>query len=66
MIFSLNLGTVVATGPGTRTEKGEILPMCVRVGDEVLLPEYSGARVQMDENETYFMFRESEILAKFE
>ncbi|KAF7266135.1 hypothetical protein GWI33_020505 [Rhynchophorus ferrugineus] len=58
--------TVIAVGPGTRTERGEQLPMCVKPGDEVLLPDYSGTKVQLDESETYFMFRESEILAKFE
>ncbi|ENN72547.1 hypothetical protein HUJ04_001140 [Dendroctonus ponderosae] len=57
-------GTVVAVGPGTRTEKGVPVPMTIKVGDEVMLPDYGGTRVEMDE-QTYFLFRESEILARY-
>ena len=33
-------GTVVAVGPGKRSEVGEIVPMDISVGDRVLYPKY--------------------------
>ncbi|CAG9768184.1 unnamed protein product [Ceutorhynchus assimilis] len=57
-------GTVIAVGPGTRTDKGTPVPIFLKVGDEVMLPDYGGTKVNVEE-ETYFLFRESEILAKF-
>ncbi|TPP61449.1 Heat shock protein mitochondrial [Fasciola gigantica] len=57
--------TVIAHGPGYKNEKGEITPMCVTVGDKVFLPEYGGTKVVLEDKE-YFLFRESDILAKFE
>lgn len=40
--------TVIAAGPGARNEKGELVPMCVKAGDRVLLPEYGGTKVSSD------------------
>ncbi|KDR14059.1 10 kDa heat shock protein, mitochondrial [Zootermopsis nevadensis] len=59
-------GTVVAVGPGARNEKGEHVPLSVKVGDQVLLPEYGGAKVELEENSEFHLFRESDILAKIE
>jgi len=56
-------GTVVAAGPGARNEKGETIPMSVTVGDKVMLPEYGGTKVEL-ENKEYHLFRESDLLAK--
>ena len=30
-------------------QKGDLIPMSVTVGDRVLLPEYGGTKVQLDE-----------------
>jgi chaperonin GroES len=60
-----NEGTVVAVGPGKRTLDGTLVPMYLNVGDKVLLPEYGGSVVQIDDQEVN-LFREEEILAKFE
>jgi chaperonin GroES len=38
--------------------------MYLNVGDKVLLPEYGGSTVQIDDEEVN-LFREDEILAKF-
>ncbi|CAH8554213.1 unnamed protein product [Schistosoma turkestanicum] len=57
--------TVVAHGPGAKNEKGEVVPVCVNVGDKVFLPEYGGTKVVLEDSE-YFLFREADILAKFE
>lgn len=54
----------MAVGPGTRTDRGVPVPMTIKVGDEVMLPDYGGTRVEVDE-QTYFLFRESEILARY-
>lgn len=57
--------TVVATGPGVQNKDGDITPINVSVGDQVLLPEYGGTKVAL-ENSEYFLFRDSDILGKFE
>lgn len=60
-------GTVVAVGPGTRNENGEYVPLEVKVGDNVLLPEYGGRKVKLEqEDKEYHIYNESEILAKLE
>ncbi|KAF6198146.1 hypothetical protein GE061_007893 [Apolygus lucorum] len=59
-------GTVVAVGPGSRNTKGDLVPPQVSVGDHVLLPEYGGTKVEIEENKEYHLFRETDILAKLE
>ncbi|XP_078050125.1 10 kDa heat shock protein, mitochondrial [Augochlora pura] len=59
-------GTVVAIGPGQRNEKGEHVPLSIKVGDVVLLPEYGGTKVEVEDNKELHLFRESDILAKLE
>lgn len=59
-----NEGEVIAVGPGARTPEGVVLPMNISVGDMVLLPEYGGATVKI-EDEEFGLFREQEILGKF-
>ena len=54
-------GEVVAVGPG-RFEKGERVPMEVKVGNKVLYGKYSGTEVTID-NEQYLILRESDVLA---
>ncbi|KAK6166307.1 hypothetical protein SNE40_023035 [Patella caerulea] len=57
--------TVVAVGAGARNNNGEIVPVSVRAGDKVLLPEYGGTKVTLEDND-YFLFRDGDILGKFE
>lgn len=47
-------------------QKGEVVPLQVQVGDKVLLPEYGGTKVELEENKEYHLFRETDILAKLE
>ena len=54
---------MVAVGPGARSESGTTIPMSVAVGDKVLLPEYGGAKLEM-EGEEFQLFRESDLVAK--
>ena len=60
-----NEGTVIAVGPGERDVSGSLHPVALGVGDSVLLPEYGGIKVKM-EDEELFLFRESDVLGKFE
>ncbi|CAG9087585.1 hypothetical protein JYU34_021358 [Plutella xylostella] len=57
-------GEVVAVGPGARKENGDFIPLLVKVGDKVLLPEYGGTKVSLETDDEYHLFRESDILAK--
>mgnify|MGYP003522585613 FL=1 len=55
-------GTIVAMGPGKRTEKGELIAPEVKVGDVVLYGKYSGTEVTVD-GKNYLIVRESDIFA---
>jgi chaperonin GroES len=37
----------------------------VQAGDKVLLPEYGGTKVEINDKE-YFLFKEADILGKYE
>lgn len=58
-------GTIIAVGPGARNPEGAHIPIAVKAGDLVLLPEYGGTKVEIEETE-YMIYRENDILAKFE
>ena len=60
-----NEGTVVAVGPGLKDEDGKFIPVNVVEGDTVLLPEYGGTEVQLGDD-TFQLFRDDDILGKFE
>ena len=53
----------MAVGPGARSESGATIPMSVAVGDKVLLPEFGGAKLEL-EGEEFQLFRESDLVAK--
>jgi chaperonin GroES len=55
-------GDVVAVGPGRR-EKGETVPMELKVNDRVIYGKYSGTQVDL-EGEEYILIKESDVLAK--
>ncbi|XP_014217805.2 10 kDa heat shock protein, mitochondrial, partial [Copidosoma floridanum] len=59
-------GTVIAIGPGSRNDRGEHIPPTIKVGDLVLLPEYGGTKVELEDNKEFHLFRESDILAKLD
>lgn len=59
-------GTVVAVGPGGRNKNGDLIPISLNVGDKVLLPEYGGTKVKLNDEKEYQLFRENEILAKID
>ena len=55
-------GEILAVGPG-RVEKGERIPVDVKVGDKVLYGKYSGTNITLD-GEEVVIIKVSDILAK--
>jgi chaperonin GroES len=55
-------GVVLAAGPGERNEKGDRVPMDVKVGDKVLFAKYSGTEFKQD-GKKLLILRESHLLA---
>ena len=55
-------GEVVAVGPGRR-EKGEVVPMELKVGDRVVYGKYSGTQVELEGDEI-ILIKESDVIAK--
>uniref|UniRef100_A0A8C2VMY6 10 kDa heat shock protein, mitochondrial n=1 Tax=Chinchilla lanigera TaxID=34839 RepID=A0A8C2VMY6_CHILA len=53
-----------ATVVGSKGKGGEIQPVSVKVGDKVLLPEYGGTTVVLDDKD-YLLFRDGDILGKY-
>jgi len=58
-------GKVLAIGPGKMLDSGNIIPLGVKEGDQVLFGKYSGTEIQIDGKETVVM-REDDILAVIE
>ena len=55
-------GEVLSVGPGRRDDKGERIPMDVKVGDKVLYSKYGGTEVHY-EGEDYLIVGARDILA---
>src|SRR5207247_10127030 len=56
-------GRVLAVGPGARNDKGEIVPMEVAEGDEIIFSKYGGTEIKLGTDEVLIL-RESDVLAK--
>ena len=54
-------GEIIAVGPG-RIEKGDKVPMELKVGDRVLYGKYSGTEVKLGD-EDLLIIKESDVLA---
>ncbi|GBF97118.1 10 kDa chaperonin-like [Raphidocelis subcapitata] len=57
----VNEGVVLAVGPGRRNRDGELVPTAVKEGDRVLLPEFGGSPVKLNDKEL-FLYRDDEVL----
>lgn len=44
-------GMVISTGKGRHANNGQVIPVSVQPGDKVLLPEYGGMPVKLDDKE---------------
>ena len=58
-------GRVVAVGPGKRNDRGELLPLSLKVGDLVLFKKYGPDEVEID-GKKYLVAEENDILAVLE
>jgi len=57
-------GRVLAVGPGSRAEStGDLIPLDVAVGDEIIFSKYGGTEVKVGIDELLIL-RESDVLAK--
>jgi chaperonin GroES len=56
-------GRVLAVGPGGRNDKGELVPMDLAEGDEIVFSKYGGTEVKLGTDEILIL-RESDVLAK--
>ncbi|RMC18422.1 hypothetical protein DUI87_04309 [Hirundo rustica rustica] len=45
-------------------KNGEIQPVSVKVGEKVLLPEYGGTKIVLEDKD-YYLFRDGDILGKY-
>ena len=55
-------GEVVAVGKGKSTDSGDVRPLDVKIGDNVLFGKYSGTEVKVD-GEDLLVMREEDIMA---
>jgi len=58
-------GTVVAIGPGRRTDEGELLPVELTVGARILYGKYSGTEVTVDGTDL-LIIKETDVLAELD
>ncbi|VAH43272.1 unnamed protein product [Triticum turgidum subsp. durum] len=52
----LNSGKVIAVGPGSRDKEGKLIPVALKEGDHVLLPEYGGLEVKLAPEKEYVTY----------
>ncbi|MFN2200893.1 MAG: co-chaperone GroES [Caldilineaceae bacterium] len=58
-------GTVIAVGPGERSDEGERLPIDVKVDDTIIFAKYAGTEVKID-GKKYLILKETDVLAVVE
>jgi chaperonin GroES len=56
-------GEVLAVGPGRYSDKGDLIPLDVKVGDTVLYSKYGGTEVSV-EGEDLLVLNGRDVLAK--
>ena len=58
-------GEIIAVGNGAVSDKGDLRPMAVKVGDKVLFGKYAGTEVEVEGGELLVM-SEGDIIAVVE
>ena len=58
-------GEIIAVGNGAVNDKGDLRPMSVKVGDNVLFGKYAGTEVEVEGDELLVM-SESDVIAVVE
>ena len=58
-------GDVIAVGPGKFNDKGQLIPMHVKLGDKVLFSSFAGSSIDLDQkhDEDILVMSEDDILA---
>ncbi len=56
-------GKVLAVGPGSRNDQGELVALDVTEGDQVIFAKYGGTEIKLGMDEVLIL-RESDVLAK--
>ncbi len=51
-------GIIMAVGTGLRNDKGELIPLQVKVGDKIFFGKYSGTKA----DESFLVIKEDDIL----
>ena len=54
-------GKIIAVGPGARDESGKLVPLDLKVGDNILFGKWSGSEVKIDGDDLLIM-KESDVL----
>lgn len=60
-----NQGEVIAVGPGSRLDSGDIIPLTVKTGDRVLFGKYASNEITIG-GEEVLILKESDIYAVIE
>lgn len=55
-------GLIIAVGPGRKTDKGDVIPVDLKVGDKVIYSKYSGSEIKIEGTE-YLIVSEKDVLA---
>ncbi|HEY4254805.1 MAG TPA: co-chaperone GroES [Chlamydiales bacterium] len=55
-------GKVLAVGPGKVDEKGKLIPVELKVGNQILFSSYAGTEYKLDAEE-YLILSEEDVLA---
>jgi chaperonin GroES len=54
-------GKIIAVGPGARDESGKLVPLDLKVGDNILFGKWSGSEVKIN-GEDLLIMKESDVL----
>lgn len=63
-VQKLNQAKVLAVGPGFTDTNGNKVTPQVKVGDQVLIPQFGGSTIKLNSDDEVILFRDTEILAK--
>ena len=58
-------GEVIAVGPGTLDDRGELRPLDVKAGDRILFGKWSGTEVRL-EGEELLIMKETDVMGILE
>ncbi|KRX04098.1 GroES (chaperonin 10)-like protein [Pseudocohnilembus persalinus] len=54
-------GIVMETGPGLRDSKGNLIPMSVKLGDKVLLPDIQAQEINLN-GQKFHLYRDTDFV----